>query len=419
MHNYYEVRMEWDSFQALFNRMDAAQNYVVIRNYEDFYDSLLNNSNGDIDILCENRQEFADAVGAARLNRHTYNYMIMVNGKKIFLDLRSPGDGYFCQEWELAMLKNRKKHSLGFYIVDDENYFYSLMYHVLFHKEQVTPTYHNKLQTMWESLKPLDAWPENMAEALAIFMSCKGYKYTLCSDCIPSLEEQLARRYTGGGIELFYPSAEVMRFFQSLHENNIDYVLIKNINGELPHCLKRGKDIDILVHSDCWARYFHLMSQIGFSEIIHPHGKEQGWKFLYGMDSCHQFEHQKNGIQIDAYLQLATKSIDMDAWLPLDKSIQKSIWLDRVWNDQHGWWQMDDKNLLVYLVTRSIFEKEIFTEEYICEIERLKYLLKDAGDELEAKFYSIVYRFAPKLMKMLHDGDYRYIRESYLTFSDY
>ncbi len=197
MRNYYTIQKDWESFRALFEKMNHTQEYVVLRNWENYYDDLSVEGKSDIDILCENRQKFADALGAARLNRHTYNYAIRVEGKDVFLDLRSPGDGYYCKEWELAMLKERQKHSLGFYIMDDENYFYSLLYHVLIHKTMVTVAYQNKLQLMMSHIFE-ETVKDDMVKQLNEFMRFKRYRYSLCSDHIPGIETQINKIYIGG-----------------------------------------------------------------------------------------------------------------------------------------------------------------------------------------------------------------------------
>lgn len=218
---------------------------------------------------------------------------------------------------------------------------------------------------------------------------------------------------------MFYDASQVKDVFKLLHEHDIEYILLKNIDDELPCKLKIGKDIDILVHPECWQKFLKLMPEMSYVELVHPHGEKAGWKFLYGMDSCHQFEHLKSGVQIDAYAQLATKSIGMNAWLPLDKTIQVSIWKDKVWEDKKQWWQMDDKNLLVYLVTRSVFEKEAFTPVYVKELEKLKFLLEESKEEIEEKFSTIFFKFTPTLMNLLKERKYDEIRMKYLAFSDY
>ena len=214
-----------------------------------------------------------------------------------------------------------------------------------------------------------------------------------------------------------YAENDVLDFFTKLNERNINYLLIKNIGEELPKKLKYGKDIDILVHPDCYAKYLALMPTWGFKEIVHPHGTKRGWQFLYGMESCHKFEHRQSGIQIDGYAQLATKSIGMNAWLPLDKSIQESVWRNKVWNKQFKWWQMDDKNLLVYLVTRSVFEKEKFSSVYIADIEKLLPLIDEKT--VQDKFGKIFFKFAPHLTEMLKEHSLEEIRDTYISFADY
>ena len=135
------------------------------------------------------------------------------------------------------------------------------------------------------------------------------------------------------------------------------------------------------------------------------------------MHESSKFSNKSSGLLIDSYAELATKSIGTNAWLPLDKTIQESIWQDKVWNESERWWQLDDKNLLIHLVTRCIFEKEIFSESYIKEIEKLAPLLDDCN--VQRKMEKIFWRFTDVLIKMLRRKCYASIVSSYLTYVDY
>ena len=57
----------------------------------------------------------------------------------------------------------------------------------------------------------------------------------------------------------------IYSFFQQLNRDcpAVRYVLIKNINGELPERLKDGKDIDLLVKEE---------DREAFAEFMHTHG---------------------------------------------------------------------------------------------------------------------------------------------------
>ena len=216
---------------------------------------------------------------------------------------------------------------------------------------------------------------------------------------------------------MYYDVGEVRSFFELLDKLNINYVLEHNIGGELPSNLKYGKDIDILVEPRDYLRYQKLMLEYGYSRVIHPKGRENGWSFLYNMHESCMMQNKKSGLFVDSYAELATKSIGMKAWLPLDKSIQASIWRDKIWNNEERWWQIDNKNLLVHLITRCVFEKEEFNELYIDEIELLCPLLKDAS--VQEKLVKIFFGFTEVLIEMLQQKQYKNIKSSYLMFKDY
>ena len=55
--------------------------------------------------------------------------------------------------------------------------------------------------------------------------------------------------------------------FSILNESGIDYILIRNINNEIPEKLVEGKDIDILAKYSDKNKLNELLVQSGFSRI--------------------------------------------------------------------------------------------------------------------------------------------------------
>lgn len=215
---------------------------------------------------------------------------------------------------------------------------------------------------------------------------------------------------------MYYKHDDIISFFTLLNDN-VRYILIKNIDGELPDKLKVGKDIDIIVHPDDYAKYRTLMLKHEYKLIIHPKGSYVGWKYLYGMSAACMYEHKDNHLQVDAYDCLCTKSIMMNAWLPLDKKINDSIWKNKVWDAENKWWIMDDENMVIYLITRCVFEKGFFSEEYIHEIKkRKKQIYTESAKE---KFYKIFFNFTPKLLELVEADEYEVIVSKYKSFMDY
>lgn len=216
---------------------------------------------------------------------------------------------------------------------------------------------------------------------------------------------------------MFYKVADVYSLFKLLNDYEINYILTKNIANELPAKLNIGKDIDLIVHVKDYEKFQVLLTRFGYQRVVHPHGKERGWGFMYGAHENIKFCHSVNALEVDAYAELCTKSVAMNVWLPLDKVIQKSIWEDKVWDAANQWWIMDDENMVVYLLTRSVFEKNEFSATYIREIEKRKHLLM--RPTARQKLEKIFFKFTDTLLEKVNGKKYGEILLSYLTFTDY
>lgn len=216
---------------------------------------------------------------------------------------------------------------------------------------------------------------------------------------------------------MFHKAEDVRAMFQLLNDYEINYLLTKNIADELPDKLKLGKDIDLIVHIEDYEKFQAVLNHFGYKKIVHPHGKERGWFFMYGAHENLFMTNPATGLIVDAYAELCTKSIERNAWLPLDKIVQNSIWQNKIWDVANQWWIMDDENLVVYLLTRSVFEKNGFSDVYVREIEKRKKFL--ANPTARQKLEKIFFKFTDTLIEKVCAGRYGEILLSYLTFTDY
>src|SRR3989304_4092278 len=96
----------------------------------------------DIDILVNEFYLFKRASGAIgykhkRSNRPgpAYEYggykvsgYVAIGGRDVSVDIRFVGDCYYCEQWERDMLSRRVRAG-GFFVANNENLFYSLLYH--------------------------------------------------------------------------------------------------------------------------------------------------------------------------------------------------------------------------------------------------------------------------------------------------
>lgn len=173
----------WDNIHTLLDAINKT-NYLILRNFDDFPDHI--SENEDIDILCENKNTFINDAHAYPLSdtQNTYNFFVSVNNKKIYMDIRVIGDGYYDKNWEQDMLKHRVFFRDSFYIMDTVTYKYSLLYHSLLHKRKLENKYRDLLpklffNELYDTSQPVE---KQLRSLLCAYMSEKGYHCTIPND---------------------------------------------------------------------------------------------------------------------------------------------------------------------------------------------------------------------------------------------
>jgi len=183
------ISMERDfkNIQQVIDKLNAdAVNYLILRNYECLLDDKIYvGGHEDIDILCENAASIVKSLGAIsnREREDNTHYHIYISGNRVNLDLRSVGDGYYCEDWQREMLRSKRVHN-GFYVMNDENYYYSLIYHAIFQKKTFTEEYRLRLMEMSKRLgtQIMDFDREHFIEQLCSYMKSKDYKFVYAED---------------------------------------------------------------------------------------------------------------------------------------------------------------------------------------------------------------------------------------------
>lgn len=207
----------------------------------------------------------------------------------------------------------------------------------------------------------------------------------------------------------------IINVFNKLNTASLDYILIRNINNELPDSLRIGKDIDLLVHYNDRRGFINFLVERGFKSIKHPHCDNI---FLYGANKF-EFFVNKDNVLLDLNYQLTCRSINAGEWIPLDQKIQDSAWKNKKINEngKFTYYSLSAEDEFVVLVTRSIFDKKEFQNGYIDRIEELINLI-DVNDVI-AKFQLVFFKFTPLLLTMLKNSQYEMILERYISFSEY
>lgn len=141
--------MSWVNFEEMFSAINSKCNYLVIRNYEYILSTNVLGEHDDIDFLCDDKVLFFKTIKAF------FPYVdddihceTEVGGQKYRIDIRCIGDSYFDVEWQKNMLKNRKLYNNTIYVMDDIDYYYSIGYHEVYHKNEMRDDYLSKMKEL-------------------------------------------------------------------------------------------------------------------------------------------------------------------------------------------------------------------------------------------------------------------------------
>lgn len=171
----------WDSLQTFFSVLNENVEYLVLRNFEEFVEGIFNVDHPDIDILCRDSKElihFAECTTRTGNHKDLIHQKILIGGKSVALDIRHVGDGYYDESWEKDMLRKRRLINNLCYVMDEENYYYSLLYHALVQKKTLSNDYQIRLETMAIKLFDETKYSPVSLEMLQSYMREKGYRFT-------------------------------------------------------------------------------------------------------------------------------------------------------------------------------------------------------------------------------------------------
>lgn len=208
---------------------------------------------------------------------------------------------------------------------------------------------------------------------------------------------------------------ELLFLFDELHELNIEYVVLRDLDRVLPDKITADKDIDLLVRDKDKERYRDLLKKCGYRKIRHPWDFGNNFVFLY---AATPFDfYIKGDIRLDISYQMCCRSINAGEWMPVDNIIQQSVWETRSIRTGEKWYRLSREDELIHLLTRCIFDKKEFSDKYINRIEEL--MPKVNIHDVENKLLKVVFNFTQLLLNMIKKSEYAEINKSYLTFMAY
>lgn len=130
----------WKNFDEFISIANKNFTWLVLRNFEYLPNNFFGNDT-DVDILCEDVNLFVKTMKLRKRSWGIGAYEVIINNQVVPFDVRFLGDGYYDKLWQYKMLKNRIYTSSNVPRMNNEDYFYSLLYHSKIQKTKVKEEY--------------------------------------------------------------------------------------------------------------------------------------------------------------------------------------------------------------------------------------------------------------------------------------
>lgn len=144
----------WKNIHQLIFVLNNTVNYIIMRNFESIPDEYTMKEHGDIDLLTDSPQNLQYILNAGKVfpEDHRVLHATLINNEKVLFDIRFVGDEYYEKAWEEKLLEDKVMDSNGFYRPNDEDYFYSLLYHAAIHKKSIAKDYQERLPVLGQKI---------------------------------------------------------------------------------------------------------------------------------------------------------------------------------------------------------------------------------------------------------------------------
>lgn len=150
----------WKSLSELFYVLNNTVNYVVLRGKNELLNNQFSDEHRDVDLLIDDYENTKYVInGISCCSKTRPHEKIQINNYDYFLDLWPIQNRYFDPIWCQEMLKSKILKN-AYYFLDEENEFYSLLYHCLIYKNKIADDYKQRINELKValSIKEIDLY---------------------------------------------------------------------------------------------------------------------------------------------------------------------------------------------------------------------------------------------------------------------
>lgn len=191
----------WKSLEHIFYVLNETVNYVILRPSNLNIKTHKMATGGDIDFLTDDFFDVRAVLCACKdVDKNAFDFFNWIkHDEEEIKQLFHPkfvGDNYYDRLWQSNLLKNKKLNKDGIYILDEEDQFWTLLYHGLIHKQNFEK-YNNILKEISQKLNlPYKNNKNYLLKVLNKYLKKHGYKIGLHLDSVAGhLETQNIRDY--------------------------------------------------------------------------------------------------------------------------------------------------------------------------------------------------------------------------------
>lgn len=223
----------WDSLEQLFYVLNNTIKYVVLRNFDPLPNNYYSKNHGDIDLLVSNYDDarfITNATSVFKKNYRVYS-IVKIAEKKIFFDFRHLDDNYYDKAWEEHIL-NYRKFKKCFYIPSEEDYFYSLLYHAIIQKPELSSDYKKNLVALAKTngikLSQSSFKTNEAIDLLSNFLSTNNYSFTQPNDKSVYFHSDNIRRGVSKGVKFKRKKIVPLRNYLKKHKVPVKHYFNKS-----------------------------------------------------------------------------------------------------------------------------------------------------------------------------------------------
>lgn len=171
----------WKSLSEFFYILNETCNYVLLRSFDAIPDSHTYDKNGDVDLLVDDMKKFLailnPTIPTHKNAFHFFNWEDFgEDNKHLLIHPKFVGDNYYDINMQKKILETRRLNKKGVYVPSDEMYFWTLLHHGIFHKENW-----QKYDSIFKELAPkinveYKADKEYLCQLMTNYMKNNNYK---------------------------------------------------------------------------------------------------------------------------------------------------------------------------------------------------------------------------------------------------